>query len=108
MKKQKPFIRSGEADRRAIALHLGLQKLAEMPLIGVSFRDGTKIVVSDTSDPNCYAIVSVDSFLSLDLAEAKIKGGSFGDLMSSRKRPRPQVSHAEVDEGVRHFLAGDD
>jgi hypothetical protein len=101
---------TADADTRAIQLHHQLQAIEEMPLIHIQFpSDGKSIeVFSNDGGRIRHNTLSVDAILSLDVEQAKVNGGTFEALLSSRKRPKPRVSQAEVDEAVRTFLTGED
>ena len=104
----KRWVAAHNADKRAIELHLLLREIEQMQSIFVIYKDDNKtIIVGDKADRDYFRKMSVDNILSLNVQEAKDKGGTFKALLTSRRPAKPQVSQAEVDEGVQSFLSGD-
>jgi hypothetical protein len=110
MAKRKQFVRTNEADKRALALHAALSEIEKMPLIGVYVSDGPKpITLYNNDNPKQeFWSVSIDFVLSLDIEKARQAGGTYSQLMNSRKAPRPRPPQAEVSRAVESFLTGEE
>lgn len=106
----KRFVRANEADARAIALHLQLQKIENMPLISVWFtKSGKTIAIGDKKEKTRCREFSVDYVLSFDVDKAISIGGTWENLVTCLKRPaKPKLPQTEIDEAVRGFLSGEE
>ena len=104
------FVPIRDADKRAIALHLILQEVEQMPLIEVGvFRDEKQpIRISDRTRKGRWWNFTVDGFLGLDVKQAKADGGTASALVQSRKKKeRPRLPQTEIDRAVDQFLTGE-
>jgi len=104
----KRFVRTHDADARAIALHLKLLELEKMDLIDVEYsKDNKKIIIGEKGTRRNVE-ANVDTVLLLDVAEAKRNGGTYSALWATCKPAKPRVPQAVIEEQVHEFLAGDD
>jgi hypothetical protein len=107
----KRFVPVRDADKRAIALHLALKEVEQMPLIEVQIYRNEKqpILIVDRQRKGFWWNLSIDWFLSLDVEQAKANGGTAQALIESRKKkerlPLPQT---EIDRAVTQFMTGED
>jgi hypothetical protein len=107
----KRFVPVRDADKRAIALHLMLQEVEQMPLIEIQVFGDEKqpIIIIDRQRKGHWWNFSVDSFLALDVEQAKANGGTALALIQSRKKKeRPRLPQTEIDRAVNQFLTGDE
>ncbi|MCK1672784.1 hypothetical protein [Bradyrhizobium sp. 150] len=107
----KRFLPVKDADRRALELYFMLKQVEQMPLveIEVSVDSKTPILIQDKSDRHYWKHLTIDTFLSLSVEQAKAEGGTARALMCSQKKSaRPRVPQSEVDRGVSNFFSGDD
>jgi hypothetical protein len=107
----KRFVPVRDADKRAIALHLMLQEVEQMPLIEVQLSRDEKqpIIIIDRQRRGYWWIFTVDGFLALDLEQAKANGGTALALIQSRKKKeRSRLPQTEIDRAVDQFLTGDE
>lgn len=109
-KKPKKFFGRHEADRRALKLYAALRKIEKMPLVGLDVRDGAEpIVIWDANDTQRYSTCSISLILKLDIDKAIEAGGSFKDLLWTRKpAPRPSIPYAEVERASHAFITGEE
>jgi len=106
----KRFVPVRDADKRAIALHLMLREVEQMPLIEVEVYLDEKrpIIIIDRQRKGIWWNFSVDGFLALDVEQAKANGGTASALIGSqKKKERPRLPQTEIDRAVNEFLTGD-
>jgi hypothetical protein len=108
-KRTKRWMLAKIADERAIELHLQLQAVAEMlPLIEIQFPEGRRLIlVADKNRRFAFSEITIDTFLSLNVQQAKDNGGTYEAFMASRRSAKRVTQH-EVDEEVTRFLSGEE
>jgi hypothetical protein len=101
------FVKTYEADRRAIELHLQLRAIEKLPRVTARVsKDRKSIIIIDKSDPASFNEVSVGRVLSFDVDAARANGGTREALMiSERKTPIP-IPSTELQDAVDDFLVG--
>jgi hypothetical protein len=107
----KRFVPVRDADKRALELYFALREVEDMPLIDLEVHKDSKtpIIFGDKNDRHKWWSLTVDQFLSRDIAGAKAKGGSASDLCVTFKKPaRPRIPQSEVDRSVDGFFSGHD
>jgi hypothetical protein len=106
----KRFVPVRDADKRAIALHLMLQEVEQMPLIEIQVFGDEKqpIIIIDRQRKGYWWNFTVDGFLALDVEQAKANGGTALALIQSwKKKERPRLPQTEIDLAVNQFLTGE-
>jgi hypothetical protein len=103
------FVKTHDADRRAIELHLQLRDIEQLPNVIVKVsNDGKKIQIIDKSAPFDYNTLTVDRVLSFDVGEARRNGGSRSALLQTKRKKPIAIPSSELQDSVDEFLKGDD
>lgn len=102
-------MKTHDADRRAIELHLQLRAIERLPNVVVQIsKDLKKISIIEKSDPIRFNTISVDRVLSFDVDAAKANGGTREALMVSKRKKPISIPSVELQDAVDSFLMDDD
>lgn len=105
----KKWLHPATADRRAIELYRQLKAIEELQLVEIDLSgDSKSIILADKTRRRYWREWTVDQILSFDVQQAKDNGGTYDALSKSLRRATKQMTHAEAEEEVHHFLSGDE